>query len=171
MGRDGPPQAGVSADAFQRLYHAQAAAVWNYIRYRLGPADADDLTAEVFTRAWTARGSFRPERGPLEGWLWAIARHAVVDALRRRPATPDALPIDILADDADPATRDDDTAVVLAALGVLNDTDRELVALRFGAGHTNRAIAGLTGLSEANVAQRLRRALGRLRRQLDPEEV
>ena len=49
------------------------------------------------------------------------------------------------------------------ALVQLPSMDQEIIALRFGAGHTNRAIATLTGLSEANVAQRLRRALRKMR--------
>jgi len=47
-------------------------------------------------------------------------------------------------------------SIVLARLA---DRDRELVALKYGAGLTNRTIAGLTGLSESNVAVILHRAL------------
>jgi RNA polymerase sigma factor (sigma-70 family) len=44
--------------------------------------------------------------------------------------------------------------------------DQDIIALRFGAGHTNRSIAALLGLSEANVSQRLRRALRKMRTDL-----
>jgi RNA polymerase sigma-70 factor (ECF subfamily) len=51
----------------------------------------------------------------------------------------------------------------------LEDRNGELVALRYGAGLTNRAIAGLTGLSESNVGVILHRTLKQLR--VDWEEA
>ena len=48
-------------------------------------------------------------------------------------------------------------------LARLADRERELVALKYGAGLTNRAIAGLTGLTESNVGVILYRAVQRLR--------
>jgi RNA polymerase sigma-70 factor, ECF subfamily len=161
----------LDAAAFDALYRAEAPAVWNYIRYRIGPGEADDLTADVFARAWAARASFAPDRGTLEAWLWAIARHAVIDRLRdRRPiavALPDALPGgDASAD----AARKQEVAAALTAVDGLAPADREIIALRFGAGRTNRDIAALLGLSEANVAQRLRRALRSIRMTMDAAE-
>ena len=45
----------------------------------------------------------------------------------------------------------------------LTDRDRELIALKYGAGLTNRAIAQTTGLSESNVGTILYRAVQTLR--------
>jgi RNA polymerase sigma-70 factor, ECF subfamily len=161
----------LDAAAFNDLYQTHAGAVWNYMRYRLGPDDAEDLTADVFTRAWVARSTYRSDRGSAGAWLWAIARNATTDALRRRSRQPDPIPAedDDRAWNADDEPAGADIGATLTALILLNDTDRDLVALRFGAGHTNRDIAILTGLSEANVAQRLHRALGVLRRSLAAE--
>jgi RNA polymerase sigma-70 factor (ECF subfamily) len=50
-----------------------------------------------------------------------------------------------------------------ALIGRLPDRERELLALKYGAGETNRAIATLTGLSESNVGTILHRALQTLR--------
>ena len=48
-------------------------------------------------------------------------------------------------------------------LGQLNQRERELLALKFGAGLTNRAIAGLMSLSESNVGTINNRLMQRLR--------
>ena len=56
-----------------------------------------------------------------------------------------------------------DYARLSILLSQLADRDRELVALKYGAGLTNRAIAGLSGLSESNVAVILHRAVQTLR--------
>ena len=56
-----------------------------------------------------------------------------------------------------------DYARLSILLSQLADRERELVALKYGAGLTNRAIAGLSGLSESNVAVILHRAIHTLR--------
>jgi RNA polymerase sigma-70 factor, ECF subfamily len=56
-----------------------------------------------------------------------------------------------------------DFARLQALLARLAGRDRELVALRYGAGLTNRAIASLTGISETNVGTILFRATRQLR--------
>jgi RNA polymerase sigma-70 factor (ECF subfamily) len=162
----------LDAESFRSLHRAQAPGVWNFACYRLGQDDAEDAAAEVFARAWAVRDSWRPERGAPEAWLWGIARHVVADALRRLPRTAADVPEDLPDAAADPATRLSDVDHALAAVARLADIDQEIIALRFGSGHTNRAIAGLLGLTEANVAQRLRRALRTVRTALtEPERV
>ena len=53
----------------------------------------------------------------------------------------------------------------------LPDRDRELLALKYGAGMTNRAIARLTGLSESNVGTIVHRAVQALRRRGERENT
>ena len=48
-------------------------------------------------------------------------------------------------------------------LAELPDRERDLVALKYGAGMTNRAIAKATGLGESNVGTILHRTVGQLR--------
>ena len=50
-----------------------------------------------------------------------------------------------------------------ALLADLPERDRELLALKYGAGATNRAIAKLTGLGESNVGTILHRVVAALR--------
>jgi RNA polymerase sigma factor (sigma-70 family) len=57
-----------------------------------------------------------------------------------------------------------------SAVSRLDKRDRELVALRYGADLTARQIAALLDLKTNAVEVALHRALGRLRRQLDPPE-
>lgn len=160
--------------AFQALYDAQLTAVYNYARYRLGDADAEDACADAFARAWAARAAFDPARGPASTWLWAIARNAVTDRLRRRAHAPLALALapDIAAahDAHDAAAARIDWARLVAAVDALPDLDHDIVALRIGAGLGHEAVGAAVGLSAGAVAQRLHRILGRLRRAVDGEE-
>ena len=156
---------------FVRLYRERWPDVVDFARLRLGPTEAEDAAADAFTRAWKGRHRHDPDRGSQTMWLWGIVRHVVADRLRRKPPSAAAL---------DPALRSaEDVAgtvaqtlsieAIVAATHGLSDVDREIIALRFGAGLTNRSIAELLGRKEGNVAVRLHRAIKRLRVILDKD--
>ncbi|MFD8505182.1 RNA polymerase sigma factor [Streptomyces sp. NPDC003631] len=52
------------------------------------PALAEDVSQEVFVRAWRAAGSYDPRRASVLTWLLTITRNAAIDAVRARRATP-----------------------------------------------------------------------------------
>ncbi|WP_438363853.1 sigma-70 family RNA polymerase sigma factor [Streptomyces hyaluromycini] len=72
-------QAGDST-AFAWLYSAYADTVYRYIYYRVGgKATAEDLTSEVFTRAFQRLHTFTWTGRDLGAWLVTIARNLVAD--------------------------------------------------------------------------------------------
>jgi RNA polymerase sigma factor (sigma-70 family) len=161
-------ESGLSEVDFTDLYQSQLDRVFNYVRYRLGAEQAEDVTADIFARAWSRRQKYDSRKGAPSTWLWAIARNLVTDRLRRRTLPQVELPADLAASD-DPLaeiSKQEEWQQVQAALTRLTAVDQEIIALRFGAGQTNRTIATLVGLSEANVSQRLRRALRKMRTDL-----
>ncbi len=162
-------RSGPDEGEFTRLYDGQLERILNYVRYRLGPAEAEDVTAVIFSRAWSQRETFDPQRGTLEAWLWGIARNAVIDALRRRAHAAGPMVDDPAQPDMPHAEAEwrDEWLELHAALCQLAPIDQEIITLRFGAQHTNREIASLLDLSESNVAQRLRRSLHKMRRYLE----
>ena len=57
----------------------------NFFRYRLGhTADAEDLTARTFEKAWRARHRYRRDLAGFSTWLLTIARNVAIDHLRAR---------------------------------------------------------------------------------------
>ena len=150
------------------VYAEQLPRVYNFFRYRFGPSmDAEDLTARTFEKAWQARHRYRRDVAGFATWLLAIARNLAVDHLRARRHH---LPLDAAALVAvsggtpeDAAARGSDEARLAALLAGLPDRERELVALKYGADMTNRAIARVTGLSESNVGTILHRTVHTLR--------
>jgi RNA polymerase sigma-70 factor (ECF subfamily) len=158
-------QAGLDEAAFEALYREQWSAVLNYVRYRLAGDEAADVAAELFTRAWSRRAQFDAARGTPTAWLWALVRNGVTDLQRARRPTPGELradlagPLDVQRD----VLRRQEADRAVAALAFLSERDREIVALRFGAGLGNRDIASMMEMTEGNVAVRLHRALHRLR--------
>ena len=149
------------------LYAEQLPGVYNFFRYRVGDgAVAEDLTSITFEKAWRARHRYRRDLAGFATWLMAIARNVAVDHFR---ATRAHVPIEAAADVAGGATPEDlaERRSDLDRLGRLLETlperERELVALKYGAELTNRAIAQLTGLSESNVGTLLHRTVQTLR--------
>ncbi len=159
--------------AFAAVYDHYFPRVYNYVRYRIGDATAaDDVTALVFERALANLARYRPDRAPFAAWLFCIARNAVIDHLRRRRVQR-LLSLDVLRNTAgaEPSPPEavagaEKRAALLAAVARLSERERDLIALRFAAGLTNRRIAELTGLSASNVGVILYRAVQKLREEI-----
>jgi RNA polymerase sigma-70 factor, ECF subfamily len=151
------------------VYAEQLPRVYNFFRYRFGmSADAEDLTARTFEKAWRARHRYRRDVAGFTTWLLSIARNVAIDEYRsRRPHAPLEAAVAVAAADATPEdviVHRSDAERLDALLAHLPERDRELLSLKYGAEMTNRAIAQATGLSESNVGTILHRAVQTLRR-------
>jgi RNA polymerase sigma-70 factor, ECF subfamily len=140
--------------------------VYAYVAYRIGAGpDAEDITSDTFERALRYRASYDPSRGGGLAWLIGIAR--------RRIATGAPVPGASLLERSEPAAPGDleDDAIqrltLSGAVAELDERDRELIALRYGADLTARQIAALLELRTNAVEVALHRALARLRAQLE----
>src|SRR5919106_2094739 len=70
---------------WDQVYAEQLPRVLNFFRYRLGhTADAEDLTARTFEKAWRARHRYRRDLAGFATWLLTIARNVAIDHLRAR---------------------------------------------------------------------------------------
>lgn len=158
------PAAEVDWDA---VYAQELPRVYNFFRYRVGDGPvAEDLTSITFEKAWRARNRYRRDLAGFGTWLLAIARNVVVDhyrATRPHAALEEAAAVAGGPTPEELAERRSDLERLSTLLETLEDHERELIALKYGAGLTNRAIAKLTGLSESNVGTRLHRAVQDLR--------
>ncbi len=163
-----------SVERFARLYDEHIWTVYGFFGYRLGSReDAEDLTQQTFERALKAWGRFDETRAGPATWLLAIARNLLIDHHRAdRSDRLEPIGDEGLRPDQEPSGGDPERGLGLdpdleIALGRLSDREREILALRFGADLTGSDIAGLTGLSLANVQQILSRSLRRLRGELE----
>src|SRR5689334_8327217 len=149
------------------LYADQLPRIYNFFRYRVGDgAVAEDLTSHTFEKAWAARHRYRRNLASFSTWLMTIARNLATDHYRRRRELVSLEAVQELAagetpDDA--LARREDFRKLSRLLADLPERDRELIALKYGAGLTNRGIARLTHLTETNVGSILHRAVQKLR--------
>ncbi len=153
---------------WDQVYADELPRVLNFFRYRLGyTADVEDLTARTFEKAWRARHRYRRDLAGFSTWLLTIARHVAIDYLRARQRYE---PLDAAATMASPGRTPEQHVVDQSdaerlgrLLAALEPRQRELIAMKYGAEMTNRAIADATGLSESNVGTILHRAVETLR--------
>ena len=158
---------------FIACYEEYFPKVYNYVRFRCSDAGVtDDLTAAVFEKALLKFKSFSPYRGSFGAWLFAIARNEVNAHLRSLGRHP-CLPIDDFHEHPSESPSPEQALIaietskeLLVALEKLNERERDLLGLKFGAHLNNRQIAAMTSLSESNVGVILYRAILNLRTQL-----
>lgn len=165
---EAPPAADL---AFDRLYRTSRDDVYAYAASLLRDSGAaEEVTATAFERAYRKRSRFDPSRGEARAWLFGIARNAALDELRRRgrraelaadPADLDAAAVE------ESAERAERRIAISAALASLEPRERELIALKFFAGLSNKEIAAVVGVSESNAGTKLHRAVTKLREACD----
>ncbi len=126
------------------------------------------MTSETFERALRYRDSFDPRRGDPAAWLIGIARRCIADAAMQRAAATAELPERLVEPHDDSSL---DRLELRAAVAQLDERDRELVALRYGADLTARQIGELLDLKTNAIEVALHRALARLRHGLEEEDV
>lgn len=132
------------------------------------PADAEEVTQEVFLEVWNRARTFDPRRASARTWVMTIARSRAVDRarsiaseLRRRESAADERPaptpgpIDLLAGREE--------AIALAsAVSRLPPTQREAIGLTYYEGLSSQEAARALSVPLGTVKTRLRLALRRL---------
>lgn len=117
--------------------------------------DAEDIVQEVFTQAWRQVSRYDPARATVVGWLLMMTRTRAIDRIRARKARP--VGSDTMVPDlADPVAGQESAAItseaaerVSAALQELPEAQRTAIELAY-----------YQGLTQADIAERLREPLG-----------
>ena len=154
--------------SLRALYGQHADALYGFAQARLGdPGLAEELVQDVFVRVWRHAGEFDPARGSVRGWLYSIARNAVIDAERRRAVRPRVS----AGSGREPAEEPIEQAMlrwqIRSALARLSPEHREVIRLVRFRGLSLAETAERTGLPIGTVKSRLSYALRALRLALE----
>jgi RNA polymerase sigma-70 factor, ECF subfamily len=157
--------------AFGMIFDHYHDSIYRFIASRVQrPSDAEDLTQLVFVKALEALPRYESRGVPFGGWLFRLARNAVIDHVRTRHEHAE---LDALIGSANGDAGPDEIAVVRqeldavgTALAGLTDEQKEAIALRFFAGLSAREAAEAMGKQEGTVRGLQFRAIASLRRQL-----
>lgn len=162
------------ADDFGRLYDLYVERVYRHIYYRVGNTkDAEDLTQQVFIRAWKAIGRYQKTTSPFLAWLMRISRNLVIDYYRSKK---DITYLDSELVFKDSASNPERLAEehfnqqqLRKVILQLPDDQQQVILMSFIEGFTYAEIASTLGKREGTVRVILHRALKKMRQMLEVE--
>jgi RNA polymerase sigma-70 factor (ECF subfamily) len=157
--------------AFGALYDATAARVFGLVRRLVvDPAQAEEVTQDVYLEIWQTAPRFDPARGSALTWMFTLAHRRAVDRIRASQASRERdlrigardldVPVDTVAEAVEVRVEHER---VQGALGELSELQRECVALAYYGGLTQREIADRLDVPLGTVKTRLRDGMIRLR--------
>lgn len=160
-------------DAFSRLYDQLAPLVYGVVLKVLrSPAQAEEVTQEVFVELWRTATRFDGTRSSVRTWAAMVAHRRAVDRVRSEQASRrrDDRDVSYVATPHDVVVAEVESSIdqyrVRKALTSLSDSQREAVELAYFGGRTYREVAVLLGVAEGTVKTRIRDGLIRLRGEL-----
>ena len=164
--------------AFEELVRRHEKRVYAVaLRSSGSPEDAEDITQEVFLRAWRSIEDFRGDSG-FSTWLFRITMNLCVDHARHKHAQPQTQPLVMGEEESErplpdtaptPEEHLDNSELgreLAAALDEVSEEHRRIVLLRDVSGMSYTEIAEVLEISEGTVKSRLSRARIALRKVL-----
>ena len=148
---------------FAELYEKNFERVYAFITRRVGDrAEAEDLTADVFHRAFANLARFEWRGAPFAAWLFRIARNAIIDRAKHAAKESEIPPIlDLPTEDG--LEEIEQRARLFRLVDGLPSDQRRVIEMRFAEDRSIREIAQELGRTEGAVKQLQFRALQNLR--------
>jgi RNA polymerase sigma-70 factor (ECF subfamily) len=163
--------------ALGELYDLYFPRIYRYMLARTGnPAEAEDVTEEVFIKVLGGIGGFQWRQAPFAAWLFRIARNQLVSHTRKNGARRQDTPLaDSVADRVpDPLIRVEDRLFfeqIMDIARALPQAQREVLWLRFAVGLSVSDAARALGKQEGNVKVLQHKAIARLQKLLAQSEL
>lgn len=153
--------------AFEHLYRVHLSRVHSLVRRMAGGRDTDELTQDVFVRAWQKLGSFRGDSA-FGTWLHRLAVNVVIERFRTDTARRQRLHDGEEIFETLPGARHsaDLSMDFETAIARLPEGAREIFVLHDVEGYKHHEIATLLGISAGTSKAQLHRARMMLRKHL-----
>lgn len=144
-------------DAFGRLYDRHVDRVFRFVLYRVNDEPtAEDLTSEIFMKAWDALDGYRPGGAPFGAWLFRIARNTVIDHHRTKKEQVELEKVAPILEDPDASPQADVSSALelerlQSALAQLTEAQQEVLTLKFIEGLSTREVSQVLGKRQGAV--------------------
>ena len=151
----------------EQLYKEFYPKVFGYVRSKVNPSDAEDVTANVFVKVYANLERFDEQRASLSTWIYTITHNTVIDHWKRQEKAPLSLEahLEYLTEE----TQADDMLQTLSeALEKLTSIQRNVVILHYYFGLQHTEIARKLRLTPANTRKICSLALAALRKNMNP---
>lgn len=161
---------GGDLEAFGELYSIYLDRIYRYVFYQIrDKMTAEDITEEVFVKAWKAIKSCQGKEKTFSPWLYRIAHNQVIDNLRSQRKCLSIEEAESPADVSNPELEAEgnwERQELLATLSCLPQSQRQVIILKFIDGLDNREIEQIMGKRQGAIRVLQMRALTTLRQEL-----
>jgi RNA polymerase sigma-70 factor (ECF subfamily) len=161
--------AGGNISAFGELYSIYLDQIYRYVYYQVkDKMAAEDITEDVFVKAWKSIKSCKGKETTFLSWLYRIAHNHMINTLRRENRMVSIEKIESV-DFTDPKEEIETKAEykeLLENITYLPENQKQVVILKFITGLDNREIGKIMGKREGAIRVLQMRALNTLREKL-----
>ena len=164
-------------EAFAQLYEGHFDRIYRYVALKIRDrTEVEDMTQQVFIRAYESISSYKMQGYPFSAWLFRIAHNQIVDHIRRETKKPmvlldETLPIAGDTDLEAEVTQKMEMEKVVEAARKLTKSQREVISLRFAGGLSIAEVAATMGKSEGAIKALQHSAILALRKTLTVREA
>ncbi|MBN1915467.1 RNA polymerase sigma factor [Candidatus Dojkabacteria bacterium] len=105
-----------------------------YMRCGFNREQAEDITQDVFIKAWEKRSTFKPNKGTLKNWIYIIARNYIIDFYRKKKGILSGYSDDVGESVKEQGLTVDDELMlgsIISNLDKLKEQEKEVIVLRY----------------------------------------
>lgn len=156
-------------EAWGHLYELYIDKVYRYIASRVEPMEAEDITEQVFLKAFQSIHSFKLKGIPFSSFLFTLARNLLIDWKRKEGARQRYITKEIAPPQFNPEEMAEKRMMMeemKKAIDKLTPAQQEVIRLRFAAGLSCEETAKIMGKSIGAIKALQHTALNNLRRML-----
>lgn len=163
------------ASAFGTLYDRYQPAIYRFVLFKVGRReDAEDLTHQIFIKAWQRIDQYEGRGFPFSSWLYRIARNQIVDFYRSHRETTSIDELDVVLASTPTLEHDIDTRLdarrIRTVMTQLKPEYQDVIILRFIEECSVEDTATALNRSQGAVKVLQHRALAQLRTLLNAAE-
>ena len=162
---------------FEDIFDKYFDRVYKFINIKtLNHMDAEDIALLVFEKVNNKLDTYSPDKSSFDTWLFSIVRNEIASFYRKKQVTTVSIDTASLLVDTGQSPEEivqmsDERSDLRLALASLNDRERTIIAYRYGADMKNTDIGDLLGISSENVGVVLFRALKKLKKELQKDNL
>ena len=159
-----------NVEAFGELYGIFLDRIYRYVFYQVrDKMTSEDITEEVFVKAWYAISSCKGKEKTFSAWLYRIAHNRIIDIFRSREKE-QPIEMDTVAETSRAELQletEIDHRELLDCIGELPSNQKQVIILKYIEGLDNREIERIVGKKQGAIRILQMRALTRLRERLN----